>query len=223
MIIKFFVRLIGYVLVLALFCAVGMLAAAGYWLPVKDKPGNAAAIVVLGGSATRAAYGAELYAEGLAPKVYVSRAARTREEQLLDAQGVAWPREENVYAEVLKARGVPEQAIVFYGRDCASTLQEARAAAELLGPVPGTLLVVTSPSHQRRAKMIFERALPDRQILVLGTPYDPLPHAWWTDREATAQVFSEFGKIVYLTLGGRFLESAPVPDAQEGERLEDII
>lgn len=218
-IIRFFIKLIGYLLVLGLFAAAGLLASAGYWMPLNEEPMNAEAIVVLGGSATRAAYAAELYALGYAPTVYVSRLALTREQQLLMDENVSFERSEQTYAKVLMARGVPQSAITFFGDNCASTVQEAVDLAALLGQGNAALLVVTSPSHQRRASMIFDSTFPDRDVRVLGTPYDPMPHTWWNDREATRQVFSEFGKTVFYLLGFRF-DRVP---STTGEQLQDVI
>ncbi|THB66529.1 MAG: YdcF family protein [Desulfovibrio sp.] len=195
-------KLVGYLLALVFFAAAGLLATAGYWMPVSDEPAQAQAILVLAGSATRPMYAAELYEQGLAPMVYVSRPARTRDEALMDDSNVFFPKQEDIYAQILQTQGVPINAVSYFGEDSASTVEEAEAAAKLFGADPGTLIVVTSPSNQLRTKMIFEKAMPNHTVLVLGTPHDPLPKYWWNDREATRQVFVEFGKITYHFVGG---------------------
>jgi uncharacterized SAM-binding protein YcdF (DUF218 family) len=56
----------------------------------------------------------------------------------------------------------------------------------------------------RRAKLIFERALPEAEILALGTPYEDFPRKWWADRGAALQVVLECAKFVHYLIGGRF-------------------
>ena len=200
-------RLMGYLLVLALFALVALLGTAGFWLPEGDEPMKAEAMVVLSGSALRAAYAADLYEQDMAPVVYVARPARTREQAFLDGEGVYAAHAEMMQSQVLVAKNVPQAAIVFYGQDLASMEQEAEALAGLLGEGNGALLVVASPAQERRAGLVFAEFFPNREVRVVGSPYDPLPKAWWTDREAARQVFSEAGNLVYHFIGGSFLEN----------------
>ena len=68
----------------------------------------------------------------------------------------------------------------------------------------GTLLVVTSPYHVYRTRLIFSDHLPASRILVVASREEPLPTRWWTDREAATNVALELGKLVFYSLGLSF-------------------
>jgi hypothetical protein len=52
--------------------------------------------------------------------------------------------------------------------------------------------------------MILRDTLPGRTVLVVGSRYEPLPEAWWTEQEATRNVLLEGIKLGYWFAGGRF-------------------
>lgn len=189
--------------------AIGVAAVAGTlfvpapWLSSADEPVPSSAIVVLGGDPSRALAAADLHRQGLAPRVLVSAPIRLRSELRLEAAGVVKPREEDLARQVLLARGVPESAIGIFGRDLSSTLDEARALHTLLG-TEGTLLVVTSPLHVRRARIVFATEFPLERFRVIGSRYDPVPEKWWRDRESARDVLLEVAKLAYFVVGGRF-------------------
>ena len=183
--------------------AIGLVYAAD-WLGAADQPQKADAILVLGGGFSRPFHAADLYRAGLAPKIYVSAPAREPQHVLLDEAGIAFPREEQVMREVLLKKGVPASAIEYLGKDLISTAAEAQAARLLFASRAPRLLVVTSPYHLRRARMIFSDALPAADIRMIATSYDPFPQAWWKDQSAARNVLLELMKIVFYQLGGRF-------------------
>jgi uncharacterized SAM-binding protein YcdF (DUF218 family) len=174
------------------------------WLDDPDTPTRAAAILVLGGDPSRAMQAAELYGKGYAPKIYISSPLRDPVLRRLDAIGVTAPKEEDLTRQALAARGVPESAIEVLGRDLLSTSQEAKLAGERLAAVPGNLLIVTSPYHIRRARMIFHDELPGRTVLFVGNRYEPFPRTWWRDQTAARNVVLEIAKTTYYLVGGRF-------------------
>ncbi len=196
-----------FLLVVFLATAIGAAAGlnyAGEWLSVGDRPQQADAILVLGGSFTRPFQAAVLYRQGYARKIYLSVPAREDQYRLLDEAGVAFPREEEIVRQVLLKKDVPASAIEYFGRNSISTAAEAQAARELFGTGTPRLLVVTSPYHLRRARMTFSDALPAADIRVIATSYDPLPLAWWKDQNAARNVLLELAKITFYQLGGRF-------------------
>ncbi len=195
LLIVFFVAAIG--------SAVGLSYVAN-WLSAGDSPQKADAILVLGGGYSRPFQAADLYRQGLARKVYVSVPAREEQHRLLDEAGIAFPREEEIVRQVLLKKGVPAGAIEFFGKDSISTAAEARAAHALFAKGTPRLLIVTSPYHLRRARMTFTDALPNADIRVIATSYDPFPQSWWKDQNAARNVLLELAKITYYQLGGRF-------------------
>lgn len=196
-----------FLLALFLTAAAGSAIGLGYvanWLSVADQPQKADAILVLAGNYARPFQAAELYRQDYAGKVYVSVPVRSDDYRLLDQAGIPYPRDENVVRQVLLKNGVPASAIEYFGKDSISTAAEAQAARVLFGKRAPRLLVVTSPYHLRRARMIFADALPGADIRMIATSYDPFPAAWWKDQNAARNVLLELAKITYYRLGGRF-------------------
>jgi uncharacterized SAM-binding protein YcdF (DUF218 family) len=221
-VLSFLLKLAG---LLALAVGLSMLtgvALTGYWLQEADEPAPSDAIVVLGGSYFRCYEAADLYKRGLAPRILVSRVKRFRRDLLLEELGYDVPRQEEVYIHILEKRGVPRSAVTLYGDDILSTVMEAREAGRVLGPGRHKLLVVTSPYHVYRARIIFRDTLPDLDIRVVGTPYESLPKQWWTDKESAMAVVTETVKILFYKLGGRFGSdqaepNQPLPGAAPGD------
>ena len=196
-----------FLLVVFLTAAAGSAIGLGYvadWLSAGDRPQKADAIVVLGGSFSRAFQAADLYRQGLARKIYVVAPAREDQHRLLDEAGVPFPREEDVARRVLLKQGVPASAIELLGKDLISTAAEAQAARTVFARRTPRLLVVTSPYHMRRARMIFSDALPAADIRMIATSYDPFPQTWWKDQNAARNVLLELAKITFYQLGGRY-------------------
>jgi len=191
------------------FLAIGVAAVAGTlfvpapWLSSADEPVPSSAIVVLGGDPSRALAAADLYRQGLAPRVLVSAAAPTARDRRLATAGITMPLDDEVARRVLVARGVPEGAIAIYGHNLQSTVDEARALRELFG-AGEKLLVVTSPLHVRRARIVLETELPRERFRVIGSRYDPVPEKWWRDRDSARDVLLEVAKLTYFLAGGRF-------------------
>ncbi len=64
--------------------------------------------------------------------------------------------------------GVPEADItmVEHADGALDTLAEAQGVRQVLGDIPGDLVLVSSPFHVRRARLAFERTMPGRTIRV---------------------------------------------------------
>ncbi len=179
------------------------------WLNDPDPPEKATAILVLGGDPTRALQGADLFHAGYAPKIYMSAPVRDPYLRRLDALGIVLPREEDMTRRILAMRGVPEGAIELLGRELLTTAQEARLAHERLGDA-GVLMIVTSPYHVQRARLIFHRAMPPGvRVVVVGNRHEPFPDAWWKDQGAARNVVLELAKTLFYLAGGRFNVPSP--------------
>jgi len=184
----------------ALAAAAGLHAAE--WLSHPDPLDRADAIVVLGDDPTRAFEAADLYRAGLAPRVLLSRPRRGRRLLYLESQGIGVPWFEDAGRTILRRRGVPEAAIGTFGESLISTVTEARAVAAAL-PGAGRLIVVTSPYHVHRARIIFRDILPQVDIRLAGSHYEELPRDWWADQTDAKHVLMECLKLVYYEAGGR--------------------
>ncbi len=105
---------------------------------------------------------------------------------------------------VLAAKGVPLEAVRLYGRDLMSTVEEAEQLKLALGPEPRTLLIVTSPYHCRRARLILSGILKGRELIMTPTPYERFDTLWWKHQGSSGAVVSEVAKIVFHFLGTPF-------------------
>jgi len=176
----------------------------GRWIDYSQEPRPADMIVVLSGGLARTFYAADLFRDGYAPEVWLSRSAKNAEQDLLRGLGIDAPSEHELSRRVLLRRGVPASAIRDYGDGVRSTAEEAlalRAAADTRGK---RLLVVTSRFHARRAELIFRRLLKGASVRVCATPYEPFTRRWWTDRSSIDHVVLEPMKVLWFWLGGRF-------------------
>jgi uncharacterized SAM-binding protein YcdF (DUF218 family) len=184
-------------------------AFAASWLLQSDVPKTADAIVVLAGDARRARYAGDLFLQGFSPLVLVSRPDRTARERMLDAMVVTFPRAEDIDSRVLQKLGVPAASIAYFGEASLSTFDEARALRSRFEGARPRLLVVTSPYHVRRARMILSAAMPHAELVVVATPYEPFPQRWWTSQDAARDLLLESAKLGFYLLGGRFSSAAP--------------
>ena len=176
------------------------------WLVLDVEPARADALVVLGGASTyeeRAGYAARLFAGGFAPKVVLTD----------DGQRGGWSQSQqrNPFfveraAAVLERAGVPPESVETLPRQTASTYEEAlalREYAEARGL--GSLLVVTSGYHSRRALRTFGRvfrgsAVEVRLAAVPPGVQTPARAFWWLSPEGWRTVALEYPKLVYYRL-----------------------
>lgn len=184
--------------------AVFLHAAAG-WLKGGQSEGPADVIVVLAGSFERSMHAGDLYVRGVAPKVMVSVPKVERSLVKLEQLGIAFPRPETIYREILKRKGVPEENVEMVAAGAISTADEAAAFASRLKSRRARILVVTSPYHVRRAAMAFREAFGETAtVMVTGTPYEQFPDDWWRSQDAARNVLLETAKIALYLAGGRF-------------------
>ena len=199
---------VGLATVLLAVLGVIALSTAGRWMQVHDEPRRADWILPLAGDASRWLYAAELYERGLAPGILISRPVEQPPSEVdrihsrmgyPDYDGIE-PYARAFYAEL----GVPDEALTPFGNGHVSTVEEAEALREFLGPGEHTILAVTSPFHARRAKLILERTLPEADIVMTVTPYEHFDAHWWADYRTAPKVVLEAAKCVFYALGGAF-------------------
>jgi uncharacterized SAM-binding protein YcdF (DUF218 family) len=172
----------------------------GSWLDVGRPPEHADAIVLLTGEAeTRAFAAAALWKAGWAPRILVTAVAVDPH-----SRHAPVPPEHKINLRVLRACGVPSEAVVLLDGRASSTYDEAVAVADYLGRT-GTsrLLVVTNAYHTRRARWIFQRVLSGRarQITMVSVPGDSLPlTTWWQNETGFAVITGEYLKLWFYIL-----------------------
>ena len=200
------IRVLAYASLFAVVSGLALLLTAGFWLaPPKDAPRPADVIVVLSGGLERSMYAADLYRLAVAHQVWVSRPAKEQSLSMLGQLGIVLPNEEELHRQILTRKGVPDQAISFFGAGSVSTAEEARALKKLA--TPGMrLLIVTSPTHVLRARILLSSALAESDALlqVVPTPYETFSRRWWQNQESARSVVLEIAKLTYYFSGGRF-------------------
>ena len=179
---------------------------AARWLKSDDAPFKADAIVVLAGRFERTMHAADLYRAGYAPIVVLSEAVPEASSKRLDALGIRLPGALEIHRQVLQAKGVPAGKVELLGAPALSTADEAVSIAARFGQAGRKLIIVTSPSHVHRARVVIARALEGRgvELAVCATPYEAFPDQWWRSQDAARDVLLEWTKIVFFLLGGRF-------------------
>ena len=176
---------------------VAVLVGIGHWLDVTDPLTKADAIVAISGdTGARAETAIALWKQGYAPLLIFSGGSS-------DPESVA-------SAELMKriavAAGVPANAIAVEGAS-ATTEENAQRVAELMkarGLV--TAILVTSPYHQRRAAMLFEREFDRAALTFRNHPADDPdwdPNLWWTRDPSRSLTLLELAKLGALVAGQR--------------------
>ena len=175
-----------------------VLVGIGHYLAVADPIAKADAIIAISGdTGARTDTAVILWKQGYAPVLIFSGASQ-------DPQSVA-------SAELMKraavAAGVPSEAILVEPAS-ATTEENAANVAELMRARNlRTAILVTSPYHQRRASMLFEREFERRGgITFRNHPADDPdwdPNVWWTHDPSRTRTLVELAKLGALVAGQR--------------------
>jgi uncharacterized SAM-binding protein YcdF (DUF218 family) len=165
-----------------------------YYLAPQDKLVKADAIVAIsGGETTSRTLGAvKLYDEGYAPTLIFSGAAQ-------DPTSVS-----NAAAmrNIALSEGVPSSSILIE-EDSVDTYENAQNTARIIKSKGITsIILVTSPYHQRRASIEFKRALGKSIKIIDHSTSDEnwRRSAWWKNNYSLNLTLSEFQKVVFLYL-----------------------
>jgi len=176
---------------------VAVLVGIGHWLDLTDPLAKADAIVAISGdTGARVESAIALWKEGYAPVLIFSGGSS-------DPESVA-------SAELMKrtavAAGVPATAIVVEGTS-ATTEENAQRVAELMqNRHLRSAILVTSPYHQRRAAMLFEREFGRASLTFRNHPADDPDwdaSFWWTREPSRSLTLVELAKLGALVAGQR--------------------
>jgi uncharacterized SAM-binding protein YcdF (DUF218 family) len=177
----------------------------GHLLHHDDPLERADVIVVLAGSwLARVAEAGDLYREGLAPLIVLSRELPDDGERALRAKGIDVPGVTDVQVRALVAMGVPRDAIFLLEPQEATATEAARVGQ--LAPARGwrTIIVVTDKLHTARARLVMQRHLEGTgaRVLMRGSRYDPadVDH-WWRRRTDLRFALFEAQKMLAYAMG----------------------
>jgi len=217
-----FFQIIGILTVLGLFTAIAAAMVLPRLLQLEDPLERADYILPLAGDWHRLIRAAELYKAGSAPLVVLSNSRLRpprRIDRLKEEMGIARKNPREFRNRLMTHLGVPDEALAAFGTGHISTAEEAEAFAGFLKQKNAAnpqekavrIILVTSPYHTRRAKMIFKDAMPDAHFMVTSPPEDRLKSRWWRDQRSAQLAVSESFKFAYYLLGGRFQSRAVKP------------
>jgi uncharacterized SAM-binding protein YcdF (DUF218 family) len=189
--------------ILLLFTFPAWFPAIGGFLVVSDPLAKSDALVVLAGDEDeRVAYAAELFEQGYADWF------------VLTDMRLPSPDSQGRYSQAVRRKaveqGVPTGRILIAPGNVASTYEEVvwiKAFTLLRGF--NSLIVVTSPYHTRRARLIFDQVFGEGQVAISVQP--ALNHwyqakSWWRDSRDRDVTALEYTKIMaQLLCSIRFL------------------
>jgi len=168
------------------------------YLVVQDKIEPADLIIVLGGgdNGERVAHAVKLYQKGYAKKI------------LMSGGPLAWRLTHTEWMKKqARALGVPVQAILLEDQS-RSTIDNAEFTLTIVKKQNyKSVILVTSPTHSRRAKRVFRKVYSKEKINLISHPV-PLQDSkfrlpgWWTRHEDTQLVMWEYVSLVYYFLKG---------------------
>ena len=163
----------------------------GYYLSPQSPLSKADAIVAISGGETQARTeeAVKLYKDKWAPTLIFSGAA-------LDPSG---PSNAAAMAKEAEAAGVPASAIML-DETAANTRQNASGVADIVNQHDyKSIILVTSPYHQRRAYIVFRRALGQQFPIINHSSVDQTWRRshWWATASSRALTLAELQKVAY--------------------------
>jgi uncharacterized SAM-binding protein YcdF (DUF218 family) len=177
----------------------------GRALVVEDPLAPADAIVVVaGGTPAREETAATLYGDGLAPEVILSNHFTPERVRALIALGVRRLDFQGEARAVLEKRGVPARAIVALPAPVRTTEAELKAVGDAARARGWRrVILVTSPQHSRRVKLVWSREAPSgiEGVVRVVQKDDFLDGDWWRKRREAEAVLHEYLGLVAIYLG----------------------
>jgi len=204
---RFILQTIGMATITAILLGFCLLAFAGHWMAVNEKPTKADYILPLAGDNHRLIKAAELYRSGYASTILISNARHLPPSHLLQLKWkMGYPNysSDQFNSLLLGLLGAQSAKLESFGDGHISTMEEVEALKTHLNGQTPRILVVTSPYHARRAKMIFEEILPECAVSVTVTDEDSFDQKWWKDQKSAQNLIMEFAKTAYYLMGGVF-------------------
>jgi len=177
----------------------------GRWLVAPDALQHARAIVVLSRRVPfRAAEAADLYRQSWAPEVWLLRDAIDDVDETFAKLGIPHTSDQDYDQMVLEMLGVPKKAIRILEPPTTNTESEITLIADELRRQGGDkVILVTSPVHTRRAKVIWHIVVGDhpQAILRLASAEPTDPDHWWRSTQDIQDVLHEVLGLIDAHLG----------------------
>lgn len=186
-----------------------ILTAIGTHVVSAEAPVAADAIVVLAGSLPdRILEAVDLYKEGWAPRIVLTKETGMPGIEVLQQRGVKIPEKHELNISIAEQLGVPREALVVLDGPANSTISEADIVLDWLrNSGSRRALIVTSKMHSYRAGLIYRaRAGSGIEIVSCASRHDPYdPGSWWRSRGYVRRLVFEYQKLVIYWLRDRWL------------------
>ena len=198
-----FLLFVSYMLLSAFH--VPILTRMGKYLVVEHPLKKSDLLVCLSGSSIeRGLEAAELYKKGLAPSIFVTREELPVGYEVLRKKGGHYPEERSLVVRLLQGLGVPRSACLSSDRFVSSTFDETKLLWDITQERGyKSLIVVTSPTHTRRAWLTFQKIFEKGDVRIAMKPsrYSNFrPDYWWKTRKYLRAVIYEYQKLLYYAL-----------------------
>jgi uncharacterized SAM-binding protein YcdF (DUF218 family) len=183
-----------------------LFAELGHFMAREDPLQKADAIFVFAGRyVERPLEAADLYQDGYAPRIVITRSTADQQIFGLKPRQIRVPSEYDLTTDMLQQLGIPAAALVTPTFIHDNTAEEARTLREL-ALLRGwrRVIVVSSKYHLRRITVAVRNQLRGTAVEVLarGSRYDQsMPDRWWTRRSDVRQLATEVPKLIAYTLG----------------------
>jgi uncharacterized SAM-binding protein YcdF (DUF218 family) len=186
------IKWLGIGLVVVAAVVAGSIIGIGFYLSPQDQLRHADLIVAISGGETteRTHEAVQLYQNGYAPKLLFSGAAADR----------SGPSNAAAMRNDALAQGVPSSAILIE-EDSVTTAENAADAAPIIHSINAhTIILVTSPYHQRRASLNFRQMLGPDVTIINHSSADSIwrKSSWWRQPATVALTLSELQKTLYV-------------------------
>ena len=175
-----------------------------------DKAKGEVMVILMGSITDRVLEAADLYSEGLANRVLIVEEGMGSVE-LLRSRGATLISNTTQCKHIATELGIPADSITVLPGGAQSTAMEADIVSAYLKTRPevDTLLLVTSPSHTRRAGMIFRKAFRKNglEITIIACPsrYNAYEgRGWYKRKEDIQRVVFEYIKLTAFVLVEQF-------------------
>lgn len=187
-----------FIAALAVLLALGVAAVVafrgvGRWLICQDALRPANAIVVLSGAMPeRAEEAAQIFHGGYAHEVWITHPASPAKE--LASLGIQFKGEDDYSREVLLREGVPPNDILILPGTIIDTEQEVdEITREMRNERMTTVIIVTSPQHTRRVRVLWRELAPRNLHAIVRAAYQDRFHAnhWWRNTHDALAVTRE--------------------------------
>jgi len=182
-----------------------VLRAVAHALVVEDALADADALVVVAGdSPFREQAASDLFKQGWASRIVVSRPVNPASVAALVEMGVRPLDIQGESHAALLRFGIPRSAIVTLEQTVRTTEDElAQMRQEARARGWRRIILVTSPDHSRRVKTIWHRRGGDGlEAIVRVSPYGRFPgDGWWRERRMAERILHEYLGLTAIYLG----------------------